>query len=92
MVSEINTEPRLFVLREAQLTSPPSRSAPAERPDFGIIFYLVLIGLVAAAIIGVFFGIAISLLTQPKDRTVVGAGLVSPRCGGGRDHQGHYKP
>jgi len=61
-----------------QLTSAPSRSAPAERPDFGIIFYLVLIGLVAAAIIGVFFGIAISLLTQPKDRTVVGAVLVSP--------------
>jgi hypothetical protein len=38
----------------------------------------VLLGLVAAAIIGVFFGVALSLLTLPKDHTVVGAGPVSP--------------
>ena len=80
MVSEIDSEPRLFdvVRREAQLTPVPSRSAPAERHHVGSGFYLLLVGLVATAIIGAFFGIAFSLLTQPKDKTVVGAGLVSP--------------
>jgi hypothetical protein len=80
VVSGIDTEPRLFdsVRREAQPTSAPSRSAPRERPHVGSVFYLLLVGLVATAIIGAFFGIAFSLLTQPKDKTVVGAGLVSP--------------
>jgi len=80
MVSEIDSEPRLFdvVRREAQLTPVPSRSAPAERHHVGSVFYLLLVGLVATAIIGAFFGIAFTLLTQPKDKTVVGAGLVSP--------------
>ena len=44
----------------------------------GTVFYLLLLGLVAAAIIGVFFGVALSPLTLPKDHTVVGAGPVSP--------------
>jgi hypothetical protein len=40
-------------------------SAPAERHHVGSVFYFLLVGLV-------------SLLTHPKDKTVVGAGLVSP--------------
>jgi len=80
VVSEIDLEPRLFdfVPREAQLTSAPSRSAPTDRPHVGSVFYLLLVGLVAAAIIGVFFGVGFSLLTLPKDHTVVGAGPVPP--------------
>ena len=76
MVSEIDLEPRLFdfVPREAQLTSAPSR----DRPQVGSVFYLLLVGLVAAAIIGVFFGVGVSLLTLPKDHTVVGAGPLPP--------------
>jgi hypothetical protein len=80
VVSEIDLEPRLFdfVPREAQLTSAPSRSAPTDRPHIGSVFYLLLVGLVAAAIIGVFFGVGVSLLTLPKDHTVVSAGPVPP--------------
>jgi hypothetical protein len=80
VVSDFDTEPRLFefVTREAELTSAPSRSAPAKRPHIGSVFYLLQVGLVAAAIIGVFFGVAFSLLTLPKDHTVVSAGPVSP--------------
>jgi hypothetical protein len=80
VVSDFDTEPRLFefITRQAQLTSAPGRSAPAKRPHVGTAFYLLLLGLVAAAIIGVFFGVALSLLTLPKDHTVVGAGPVSP--------------
>jgi hypothetical protein len=80
VVSDFDTEPRLFefITRQAQLTSAPSRSAPAKRPNIGGVFYLLQVGLVAAAIIGVFFGIAFSLLTLPKDHTVVGGGPVSP--------------
>ena len=57
MVSEIDTEPRLFdfVPREAPPTSVPSRRAPAERPHIGSVVYLLLVGLVAAATIGIFF-------------------------------------
>jgi len=80
VVSEIDLEPRLFdfVPREAQLTSAPSRSAPTDRPHVGSVLYLLLVGLVAAAIIGVFFGVGVSLLTLPKDHTVVSAGPVPP--------------
>jgi hypothetical protein len=79
-VSDFDTEPRLFefITRQAQLTSVPGRSAPAKRPHVGTVFYLVLLGLVAAAIVGVFFGVALSLLTLPKNHTVVAAGPVSP--------------
>ena len=80
MVSEVDTEPRLFdfVPREVPPTSAPSRRAPAERPHIGSVVYLLLVGLVAAATIGVFFGIAFFLLAQPKDKTFAGAGPVSP--------------
>src|SRR5271155_1907115 len=80
MVSEVDTEPRLFdfVPREAPPTSAPSRRASAERPHIGSVVYLLLVGLVAAATIGVFFGIAFFLLAQPKDKTFAGAGPVSP--------------
>ena len=45
MVSEIDTEPRLFdfVPREAPPTSVPSRRAPAERPHIGSVVYLLLV-------------------------------------------------
>ena len=80
MVSEIDAESRLFdfVPREAPPTSTPSRHAPAERPHVGSVFYLLLVGLVAAATIGIFFGIAFFLLAQPKDKIFIGAGPVSP--------------
>ena len=80
MVSKIDTEPRLFdfVPREASPTSAPSRRAPAERPHIGSVVYLLLVGLVAAATIGIFFGIAFFLLAQPKDKTFIGAGPMSP--------------
>jgi hypothetical protein len=80
MVSEIDAEPRLFdfVPREAPPTSAPSRRAPTERPHIGSVVYLLLVGLVAAATIGIFFGIAFFLLAQPKDKTFIGAGPVSP--------------
>ena len=80
MVSEIDAEPRLFdfVPREAPPTSAPSRRAPAERPHIGSMVYLLLVGLVAAATIGIFFGIAFFLLAQPKDKIFIGAGPVSP--------------
>jgi hypothetical protein len=71
--SKIDSEPQLFgcVRREAQLTS-VSRSTPAERPYVGSVFYLLPVGLIAAAIIAVFFGIAFSGLTHPKGKTVIG--------------------
>src|SRR5689334_920084 len=73
-VSKIDSEPQLFdsMRREAQLTSAVSRSPPAERPYVGNVFYLLPVGLIAAAIIAVFFGIAFSGLTHPKDKTVIG--------------------
>jgi hypothetical protein len=63
---------------EAQLTSAPSRSAPTDRPHVGSVSYLLLFALIAAAIIGIFFGVAFALLTPPKEHTVVAAGPVSP--------------
>ena len=77
-VSEIDQEPRLFDFApgEAPPPSAPSHPAPAGRPHVNSAF-LVLVGLVIAAIIGVYFGISFSLLTRPKDRTVVDAGPVS---------------
>jgi hypothetical protein len=74
-VSQIDPEPRLFDFApgEAPPLSAPSQPAPAGRPHVNSAF-LFLVGLVIAAIIGVYFGISFSLLTQPKDRTAVGAG------------------
>jgi hypothetical protein len=63
--------------REAPSTSAPSRRARAERLHADSVFYLLLVGLIAAATIGVFFGIAFFLLAQPKDRTIVGGAGVS---------------
>ena len=80
VVSEIDLEPRLFdfVPREAQLTSAPSRSAPTDRPHVGSVSYLLLFALIAAAIIGIFFGVAFALLTPPKEHTFVAAGRCLP--------------
>jgi Flp pilus assembly pilin Flp len=92
VVSEIGTEPQPFdfLRRKAKLTSASSRSAPAKRPHVGGVFYLLLVGLVAAAIIGVFFGIAFSLLhtAQGPYRCRCRAGV--SRYGGSREHRKGY--
>src|SRR5215469_2827838 len=78
VVPEIDPEPRLFDFAPGETPSPsaPSHPAPSERPHVTNAF-LVLVGLVIAAIMGVYFGVSFSLLTQPKDRTVVDARPVS---------------
>ena len=80
MVSEIDTEPRLFdaVPREPQLASAPSRGVAVEKLHVGRALHLLLLGLVAAAIVGVFFGGAFFLLAQPKNQTFVPAAPASP--------------
>jgi hypothetical protein len=70
-------QPFGFAPREAPSTSAPSRRDRTERPHVGSAFYLLLVGLIAAATTGVFFGIAFFLLAQPKDRTFVGGAGVS---------------
>jgi hypothetical protein len=76
---EIDNTPQLFGFapREAPSNSAPSRRARAQRLHVGSMFYLLLVGLIAAATISVFFGIAFFLLAQPKDRTFVGGARVS---------------
>jgi len=68
MVSESDTAPRLFdsVPREGQLVSAPSRGVPVERLHVGGAFYLLPVGLVAAAIIGVFFVVAFFPWHSPR--------------------------
>ena len=81
MVSEIDTEPRLFgaVPRETQLVSAPSCGVAVEKLHVGRPLHLLLLGLVAAAIVGVFFGGAFFLLAQPKkNETFVAAGPAFP--------------
>jgi hypothetical protein len=81
--SEIRTEPRLFgfVPLKTQPISASGRSAPTARPHVSTVVYLLLLGLVAAAVVGISFGIAFSLLTEPKDKTVVAAGPASSGAG-----------
>ena len=76
--SDLDSEPRLFDFApgEAPLPSAPAHPAPAERPHVNGAF-LLLVGLVIAAIIGVYFGLSFSLLKQPKDRIAVAAGQAS---------------
>jgi hypothetical protein len=77
MVSEIDTGPQLYVPREAKLSSVPTPSVQAERPYLSDIGYFLVVGSVAAAVIGALFGSAFSLLMPSRDKTVVGAGAVS---------------
>jgi hypothetical protein len=87
MVPEIDPEPRLsdLVCGEAPPTSGSSRLASAERLHIGGMSYLLLLGLAAAATIGVFFGLAFFLLTPPNDKPVVDAGSASSRVEEARD-------
>lgn len=84
MFSKTDDPPELFgfAAREAPPTSEPKRRALAERLHIGSVFYLVLVGLVAAATISVFFGSAFLLLAQSKDKTFVRVGPVSPSVEG----------
>jgi hypothetical protein len=50
--------------------SAPSRRTDAARPPVGIPLYLVSIGFVAAAIIGVCFGVGLFLLASPATETI----------------------
>jgi hypothetical protein len=83
MVSEIDTEPRLFdfVPREAPPTSVPSRRAPAERPHIGSVVYLLLVGLVAAATIGVSLASLFSCSHSPRTRPLSVPGRCLPVWG-----------
>ncbi len=76
---ETDNTPQLFGFapKEAPPSSAPSRRALAERLHIGSVFYLLLVGFVAAATICVFFGIAFFLLAQSKGKTFVAAGPVS---------------
>ena len=59
----------------ASLPTPaPSRRNMAAGLPVGILLYLVSVGLVAIATIGVFFGIAFFLLAQPKEELITGSG------------------
>ena len=80
MVSNIHTEPRPFdpVTREKRPTLASSRSGLAERPRVSSFFHLFAVGLTGAAIVGVFFGIAFSLLPQRKDKTALAGGSALP--------------
>jgi hypothetical protein len=66
-------EPRISVASPADVT-PGSRSTATGEGRFGGLLYLVLIGLVAAATVGVFFGAGFSLLAPPVSDTSAGAG------------------
>jgi hypothetical protein len=54
-------------------TAEPSRRAAATRRSVGILLYLVVIGFVATATIGVFFGLGLSLLVQPIEKPFAGS-------------------
>lgn len=77
---EIGHTPQRFgsAPRDAPPIFAPSRRALAERLRAGSVLYLLLVGLVAVATAGVFFGVAFFLLAQPKDKTVVAEGRMSP--------------
>jgi hypothetical protein len=79
-VSKVQTEPRLFepVPRETRPTSTCGRSHPTERSRVSSVFHLLPVGLIGAAIVGVFFGIAFSLLPQSKDKTASAGGSAFP--------------
>lgn len=81
--SEADAEPRLFnlVSREAPLLSEASHRVLAERPNAAKGF-LLLVGLVIAGIVGVYFGISFSLLTRSNDKTIAAAG---PESSGGQE-------
>jgi hypothetical protein len=57
----------------------PNASAPTRRTDaagrpIGILLYLASVGLIAAAITGVFFGTGFWLLASPASETITDSG------------------
>jgi hypothetical protein len=78
MVSEIDTGPQLYVPRGARSSPVPTRSVPAERPYASDIGYFLVVGSVAAAVIGALFGSAFLLLMPSRDKTVDRAEVVTP--------------
>jgi hypothetical protein len=70
MASDIRSE-RLLPALVAE-TSPPRRNGRAL--PFGILFYLLSVGVVATATVGVFFGIGFFLLAQPTEAMSANAG------------------
>ena len=64
-------------IAEKQPLASPSirnRTTTATRLPAGILLYLVVTGLVAAATIGVFFAIGFPMLVQPVEETIAGSG------------------
>jgi hypothetical protein len=62
---------------EKQPLASPSirnRTATATRLPAGVLLYLVVIGFVATATVGVFFGIGLPLLLQSTEETIAGSG------------------
>jgi hypothetical protein len=58
----------------AHEVSTPSRRTDAARPPVGILLYLASVGLIAAAIIAVFFGAGFWLLASPASETITDSG------------------
>ena len=54
--------------------STPSRRTDAAGPPVGILLYLVSVGLIAAAIVGIFFGTGFWLLASPASETITVSG------------------
>ncbi len=68
--------------------SAPSRRTNAARPPPGTLLYLVSVGLVAAAIIGVFFGTGLLLLASPTSETITDLDRNPPRVYGNAPEAG----
>jgi hypothetical protein len=62
--------------------SAPSRRTDAAGPPVGILLYLASVGLIAAAIIGVFFGTGFWLLASPASETITDSGGDPSRSNG----------
>ena len=62
--------------------SPPSRRTDAAARTVGIMLFPVSVGLIAAAIIGIFFGTGFWLLASPASETITASGRDPSRPNG----------